>query len=315
VGGAEGTQSDGDEQVSQLLREAEALRAQLAGLIAAGGAHPLGHFYSPLPGSEEIARRLALIQASPIPRDLPGIDLRVERQLENLKAIGEAIAHAPPFPEFENEAFRYYYRNTQYGFNDAIILHGMLRVVRPRRVIEIGSGFSSAVMLDTNDRYLSGQLRCTFIEPYPDRLENLLRSGDEERCNVIKSKVQDVDPGLFATLEPDDVLFIDSSHVVKFGSDLEYIFREVLPSLSTGVYIHFHDIFYPFEYPEPWITEGHFWNECYMIRALLSHSSAYHIELFSDYIARFYSAELAAVSPLCLNNTGGNLWLSKTVLD
>jgi predicted O-methyltransferase YrrM len=237
--------------------------------------------------------------------------LREAQQLETLAKIGDAIEHAPPFPVDPSDAFRYHYVNSQYGYNDAIILHGMLRLLRPKRIIEIGSGFSSAVMLDTSERYLGGELSCTFIEPFTDRLESLLRPGDRERCRVYAAKVQDVDVVVFKSLGAGDILFIDSSHVVKYGSDLEHIFREVLPILAPGVHIHFHDVFYPFEYPVAWIELGHFWNECYMIRAFLANNYRYQIELFSDYLAHFHLDKIEAVSPLCLKNTGANLWLSK----
>ncbi len=300
------------QQIAQLQQEIEELRSRLAALTVACGSHPPGHFYSPIPGAADIALRAAEIRAGPLPRSVPGIDLADSRQLENLRAIGAAIEYSPPFPETRSEAFRYYYENHEYSYTDAITLHGMLRRLKPKRLIEIGSGFSSAVMLDTNERYLGGSLSFTFIEPYTERLELVMRDGDREQCRIYQLKVQDVDLDVFKSLEAGDVLFIDSSHVVKFGSDVEYIFREVLPVLTSGVYIHFHDIVYPFEYLAYWVDEeGLFWNECYMLRAFLSNNNAYQIELFINYLTHFYRDELEAVSPLCLRNTGANLWLSK----
>ncbi len=300
-----------DEQRTSLQLEVEALRAQVHALEVARGAHPLGHFYSPVPSPEDIAGRLRQLEQCAVPRQLPEIDLRAERQLARLSLIGATIEYQPPFPEQQTDGFRYYFENSQYSYNDAITLHGMLRSLGPKRLIEIGSGFSSALILDTNERYLSGSLSCNFIEPYIERLDALLRATDRNECRIYEARVQDVDLHIFSSLAANDVLFIDSSHVMKYGSDLEYILREVLPLLAPGVYIHFHDIFYPFEYPEAWIKAGHFWNECYMIRAFLANNTSYRIELFSDYIAHFHRAELEAVSPLCLKNTGANLWLSK----
>ncbi len=298
--------------MAALQAEVAALRDRINEYEKAKGAHPLGHYYSPVPSADDVARRSAEYERAEMPRLLPEIDLQVERQLERLAAIGTAIDHQPPFPEEQSGEFRYYYHNTQYGFNDGIMLHGMLRSLRPKRLIEIGSGFSSALILDTNERYLERSLACSFIEPYTERLEALIRDADRRECRIFASRVQDVDPGIFATLAAGDILFIDSSHVVKYGSDVEYILRAVLPLLAAGVFIHFHDIFYPFEYTQAFPEAGHYWNECYLLRAFLANNANYRIELFGDYIQRFYRDELTAVSPLCLKNTGGHLWISKT---
>lgn len=304
--------TDESDQVTPLKRQIDLLTAQVRELQEAGGAHALGHFYSPIPGRDDIAVRLTQLESAKPPRDLPEINLRADEQLKTLERLGTAIAHAPPFPERQTDGFRYYFENTQYSYNDAILLHGMLRLLRPKRIIEIGSGFSSAVMLDTNDLFLGGQLTCTFIEPHTERLMALLRPSDHDRCRVFQSKVQDVDISIFSSLSAGDFLFVDSSHVVKFGSDLEYILREVLPALPLGVFIHFHDVNYPFEYDPAVIRLGHYWNECYMIRAFLSNNSRYRVELFGDYIATFHRAALETVSPLCLKNTGASLWISKS---
>jgi hypothetical protein len=297
--------------IASLQQEVEALRLHLADTTSACGAHPPGHFYSPIPGANDIGSRLDGMTRGLAPRELPKINLREEQQLEILARIGTVIDHVPPFPEQAEDAFRYCYQNTQYGCNHAIMLQGMLRMLHPKRIREIGSGFSSAVMLVMSERYLDGKLSCTFIEPFMHRLDALLRSSNRERCRIYAKRVQDVDVDVFRSLDAGDILFIDSSHVVKFGSDLEHIFREVLLILARGVYIDFHDIFYPFEYPAAWIELGHLWNECYMIRAFLANNDRYQIELFSDYLVHFHLDKIDAVSPLCLKNTGANLWVSK----
>ena len=301
-----------DQRVSGLQQEVQHLQAQVRAMELAGGsmhsATSTARFLAPTISNPRINQ----VRQMDVPRLLPEIDLGVERQLAFLDKIKEAIGAEILFPEQRTDDFRYYFENTQYGYNDAIMLHGILRLLRPKRLIEVGSGFSSALVMDTNDRYLDGSLSCTFIEPYTERLDAILRDSDRQRYKILQSKVQDVDPAVFASLAASDVLFIDSSHVVKYGSDLEYLLRVVLPLLAPGVFIHFHDIFYPFEYPEPWIRGGHFWNECYMLRAFMANNVSYRIELFTDYIAHFYRDNLGAVSPLCLKNTGANLWLSKT---
>ncbi|PON13546.1 hypothetical protein C2W62_33810 [Candidatus Entotheonella serta] len=145
----------------------------------------------------------------------------------------------------------------------------MLRRQHPRRVIEIGSGFSSSVMLDVNDLFLDNSVQFTFIEPYPERLFEQFRDDDQQRHTVIEKPLQDVLLSLFRELSAGDILFIDSSHVVKIGSDVAYILFHILPALQSGVLIHFHDILWPFEYPEDWIFEGRAWNEAYVLRSFL----------------------------------------------
>jgi Methyltransferase domain len=158
----------------------------------------------------------------------------------------------------------------------------MLRYLQPQKIVEIGSGYSSAVVLDTNELFLDHRIDCTFIEPYPDRLRSLLRSGD--RIRLIESRVQGVDFGVLTALEPGDVLFIDSSHVSKAGSDVNHIIFNILPRIRSGVYIHFHDIFYPFEYPADWISIGIAWNELYLLRGFLQNNHDYEIQFFSSFL-------------------------------
>ena len=140
----------------------------------------------------------------------------------------------------------------------------ILRHTRPARVIEVGSGYSSCALLDTNELFFGNSIACTFIEPYPQLLTSLLKDGDDSRITVVAKNLQDVELSVFSELSAGDVLFVDSSHVSKTNSDVNYVFFEILPRLSSGVYIHFHDIFYPFEYPKEWVYQGRAWNEAYL---------------------------------------------------
>lgn len=161
----------------------------------------------------------------------------------------------------------------------------MMRRARPARVIEVGSGFSSLAMLDTNERFFDGAVELTFIEPNAERLLSQLRPGDERRAEIITSPVQEVDLSGFERLSAGDILFIDSSHVAKVGSDVNHLVFSVLPRLAPGVLVHFHDVPYPFEYPEDWIHYGFAWNEAYLLRALLQFNSAFRIVLWNSYVA------------------------------
>ena len=160
----------------------------------------------------------------------------------------------------------------------------LLLPVKPRRIVEVGSGFSSAVMLDTLER-VEGSAALTFIEPHPDRLYSLLSPQDRPTTTVVAKQVQEVPLALFDELEAQDVLFIDSSHVCKIGSDVAFLLLRVLPRLKRGVLVHFHDVFYPFTYPDSWIREGRAWNEALFLRTLLMGNAMFQIVAFNSYAA------------------------------
>jgi predicted O-methyltransferase YrrM len=191
-------------------------------------------------------------------------------------------------------------------------LYGLLRHFRPRRVIEVGSGYSSAVMLDTVEQFLENRTSFTFIEPNPERLLSLLRPSDIDRVTLHATPVQSVRSDTFSVLQANDILFIDSSHVAKAGSDVVYLLNTIVPSLNPGVVVHIHDIFWPFEYPAEWLREGRAWNEIYMVRAFLQFNGAFRILLFNAYLAARYRDRLQACCPLALRNPGGSLWLMRT---
>lgn len=179
------------------------------------------------------------------------------------------------------------------------------------KIIEVGSGFSSCVMLDTNELYFNNSIDCTFIEPFPDNFLSVINDDDKRNAKLVKLPLQEIDIEIFSLLQPNDILFIDSTHVSKICSDVNYIFFEVLPNLREGVYIHFHDIFYPFEYPKGWIYEGRAWNEAYILRAFMQYNESYRILLFNTYLAHFYKDILNEKMPLCLKNPGGSIWIQK----
>jgi hypothetical protein len=187
----------------------------------------------------------------------------------------------------------------------------MIRHLQPRRIIEVGSGFSSCVTLDTNELFFGGSIETTFIEPFPELLLSLLKKPDRQRMSIIPTRLQDVDLSVFDALQANDILFIDSTHVSKIDSDVNRIVFDILPGLAPGVHIHFHDIFYPFEYPDVWLLEGRAWNEAYILKAFLQYNSSFRVVLMSSFLARYHEPFLREHLPLCLNNTGGNLWLRK----
>lgn len=285
------------------------LLAQRDALLRAQGSVPCGHFYSPVVSVDEAAADAARLWPAP-PRALPGIDMDEAGQLERLAAI-EALYPSIDLPAHPAPGHRYHYENPAYGYSDAIFLHAMLRLHRPRRVIEVGSGHSSCVMLDTNERHLGGATRLTFIDPHADLLRSLLRPGDVEAVEILEMRVQDVALARFEALEANDILFIDSSHVAKTGSDVNHLLFEVLPALQPGVLVHVHDIHWPFEYPREWVMEGRSYNEAYALRAFLQYNPRFAIELMNTFLQLFHRERFAERMPLCLRNGGGSLWLRK----
>ncbi|OWY60928.1 hypothetical protein B7486_66545 [cyanobacterium TDX16] len=191
------------------------------------------------------------------------------------------------------------------------MLYALLRHLRPKRFVEVGSGHSSALLLDAVDRHLQPGPEITLVEPYPQLVRSLLREGDEERLQVLEVPVQEVDPAVFTALEAGDVLFIDDSHVSKVDSDVNHLFFEVLPLLAPGVWVHVHDVFFPFEYPKAWVEEGRTWNEAYLLRAFLQFNSAFRVAFFSDVFLR--SPRLSALPGAELFGQGcGSIWLRRT---
>jgi len=270
---------------------------------------PAGHFYSPLPSIDDVNRDARRLFAAPC-RILPGIELNEPEQLALLEEI-KSYYRDLPFQGERSADRRYFYENRGYSYSDAIFLYGMIRHAGPKRIVEIGSGHSSCVMLDTDELYLGSRVDFTFIEPYPDLLLSLLRPEDLDRVRILGKRVRDVELEPFLALDRHDILFIDSSHVVKIGSDVRYLLTEILPRLRPGVYVHFHDIFYPFEYPEGWIAEGRAWNEAYALRAFLTFNETFEIVLFNTYLERFHRDIFERDMPLCLKNEGGSIWLRR----
>lgn len=268
---------------------------------------PPGHFYSPLPSREEIAEAWARGGFGP---PFPSVELNEAGQFARLERFAGWYAEQP-FPEKATEGRRFYLDNPSYGHYDAFMLYGMLREARPKRIIEVGSGFSSAAMLDLNERVLGGAVKFTFIDPDMARLRPLLRAEDAGRVTLIEKKVQEVPIEAFAALGENDVLFIDSSHVSKIGSDVNRLFFDVLPSLAPGVLIHIHDVAGNLDYPRDWLEEGRAWNEQYLLRAFLMNNAAYRIELFSAWLWNQRHELIRERMPMCGRGGGGQMWLRK----
>lgn len=273
---------------------------------------PPGHFYSPIPDPAAIARRADRIFFWP-ETTLPAIDMQVARQHEFAERFVKAYRddYFPPEPV---PGRRYYWRNPYFPFGDAFYVDRYLREMRPARVVEIGSGFSSAVMLDAADSMrAAGEQppQLSFVEPYPDRLKSLLRPGDEQHCRLFEIEVQDAPDELFSSLEAGDLLLIDSSHVLKTGSDLSHLFFHVFPKLPKGILIFLHDIPWPFEYPRVWVDEGRAWNEAYALRLFLMYNEVFVLRWMPSFVIFGDLEGARSRARLLVEESGSGVWIER----
>lgn len=267
---------------------------------------PPGHFYSPVPDLADVEPRLEALCA--VDGDPAGVDLRPAEQVALFRELAP-LSREVPLARAPGSDGRYGTDNQNYEIGDASMLLAMLRRLRPRRYLEVGSGYTTALALDVNERFLAGSMQVTAIEPYPELLRQVTRPDDA--LEVVGTPVQTVAPERFAALEANDVLFIDSSHVLKTGSDVQFLYGRVLPALATGVYVHVHDIFWPFEYPPNWIREGRAWNEAYLLHAFLACNHEFEVVLWNHYLAMRHREVVAEELPALLENPGGSLWLRR----
>lgn len=271
---------------------------------------PPGHYYSAIPNpSRAQLDALSVGSYAHGAFDAPeGIDLNHDVQLEMFDKLAP-LARELELPRAPDPAWRFRWPNPNFPVGDALMLGGFLRHLRPKRLLEIGSGWSTALVLDVNEHFLGSSLEITSIEPYPDILKETIRPSDQIR--IIPFPVQEVSLEEFRRLEENDILFVDCSHVVKFGSDALHIVTRILPSLPQGVVVVIHDMWWPFEYPRPWIEEGRAWNELYLIYAFLLYNSDFEILFFNDWFGKPHHDLIERSLPVMLEDAGAGLWLRR----
>jgi len=270
--------------------------------------YPPGHYGSTIPSQREItSQETALFDLRA--QSVPGIAINGDTQLTLLREFSK-FDKTYIFNRQPTNRTRYYSQNTTFRLSDAVVLYCFLSRFRPRQIVEIGSGYSSALMLDLQESTFP-DLRLTFIEPYPATLKRLMREADRDRCEIIEQPVQAVALEVFQKLAANDILFVDSSHVLKIGSDLSRIFFSILPALQSSVLIHIHDMFWPFEYPKSMIAEGRNWNELYLVRSFLQNNDSFEILFFSSYLEIIHRSELEKHLQDYSEFTGNSLWLRK----
>jgi predicted O-methyltransferase YrrM len=240
------------------------------------------HFYEPIPDTRFLNKSIWLVHS-----DIPGLDMNPAKQNDFLEKVVPKYISECNFPKNETpSSYEFHFENEFFNALDAEILHCMVRHFKPKRIIEIGSGYSTlvsanAALLNKVKDNITTELEC--IEPNPN--ETLVK-GFPGLTRITSVPLEKVNLSLFSALEENDILFIDSSHVIKTGNDVIYEYLEIIPRLRTGVLVHLHDIFIPDEYPEKWILDEHkFWTEQYLLQAFLAFNSAFEVIWASSFMA------------------------------
>jgi hypothetical protein len=252
------------------------------------------HFYQQVPDTRTLPKDIFERES-----EMVGIDMNLEGQRALLREIhrdyGAEYADLSAFVSVPKRTFKY--RNQAFGPVDADMLFGMIRKFKPQTFIEIGSGVSSIVAWAALEKNIADQPErpCRFIgiEPYP-------RDWLADRpsfAEIRAQKVEAIPMALFDGLRTGDMLFIDSTHTINVYNDVCYEFLEILPRLRPGVIVHIHDIVLPRIYYRGWYERRRFWNEQYLLQALLTHSSAFEVLWAGHYMHLKHDADLMAAIP------------------
>jgi len=255
------------------------------------GVYPIrDHYYEPLFNPAYLRKPLSE------DRELPGLDWNVGEQLDLLKQF-HFNDELLEFPLTQHGDLEYFYNNDAFASGDAEFLYNIIRFFKPRRILEIGSGSSTllaARAIQANHRDDPGYTcEHVCIEPY--EAEWLEKLG----VTTIREPVERLDKSLFRRLEKNDILFIDSSHMIRPQGDVLFEYLEILPILRSGVLIHIHDVFTPKDYLDEWISqEVRFWNEQYLLEAFLSFNTEFKIIGALNFLKHRFPKELASCCPV-----------------
>lgn len=263
--------------------------------LRAGCLPMLVHFYSPVPDIADLRARKIWGRRS----ELAGLDFRPEAQLELLAALGREYGRECTWPhQRPADDTLFNTDNSGFSYGCAAATHMLIRQRKPRRIIEVGSGSSSRVIAAAVRRNAAEGAPAEYIaiDPYP--ADALRRVPGITR--VIETRVELADLSLFEELRENDILFVDSGHTVRIGSDVNFLILDVLTRLCPGVLAHFHDIPMPYEYAEVYYTNPRFrmfWTESYLLQAFLAHNSAYEILLAMNFLMQDHVAAFRAALP------------------
>ncbi len=256
----------------------------------------LVHYYSPIPDIVDLRKRQIWQKKSA----LPGVDFHPDQQLQLLRALGTKYGDECNWPAVSTgNPQEFYTENNSFSFGCAASLYTILRKYRPNKAFEIGSGNSSLIFSAALARNASEGYDCDYIvvDPYPTPL---LHPDLPSLTQIIPQRVELMDVSFFESLKENDILFIDSGHTVRTGSDVNFLFLDVLPRLAPGVIVHVHDIGLPYEYPEVYFTNPSFrmfWTEAYLLQAFLTFNSEFEILLALSYLMSEKRQEFAQAFP------------------
>lgn len=253
------------------------------------------YHYSPIPDVRNLRSRNIWGQET----SLAGVRLQEIEQLEEIEAIVKPYLRECNFPlDPTLIPYEYYMRNGTYGWLCATLYFSLIRHYKPSRIIEVGAGQSTylaaqAVRMNKTDG-VSTEL--VAVEPFPNPV---LQSGFDGLSQVVPQKVEDLNLDFFSSLQAGDILFIDSTHTVKVGGDVIFLFLEVLPRLSPGVLIHVHDIYWPQHYPPKFILDQHFfWSEQYLLQAFMMFNDHFQILWAGNYLTEKHPEKIREIFPL-----------------
>ena len=249
------------------------------------------HYYSPIPD-------LAALPAAVWSResDLAAVDFDPAAGLDFLRQrTGSNISeYDPPAGQLDDQR-TFFLNNGLYESVDAETLYAMIRRFDPQTVVELGSGMSTLVIADARNRNASEGSRHLVYDPHP---RGAMEGTLERIADLRRVSATEVPLDVIGELQAGDVLFVDTTHTVKLGSDVNRIVLDVLPSLAPGVVVHFHDIFLPYEYPRAWLEDyGLHWTEQYLLQAFLAFNRGFEILFGNHAIQRRFPADLAGIVP------------------
>ncbi|MBI5190184.1 MAG: class I SAM-dependent methyltransferase [Nitrospirae bacterium] len=268
------------------------------------------HYYQPIPDTRTLGDGLWEARSA-----LAGLDTNEDGQLALLADFADRYkAEYEAFPRGKTPApHEYYVDNRSFESVDGEVLYCMVRRLKPARIFEIGSGFSTMLSAKAALVNASEGRSCelTAFEPYPN---DTLKAGFPGLTRLVPKKIQDVPLSEFERLGEGDILFIDSSHVLTVGSDVKYEFLEVLPRLKAGVVVHIHDVTMPMEYPRDWVMKEHrFWNEQYLLQAFLAFNDSFEVLWMGAWMHLNHPDRLAAAFSSYARETRlpGSVWVRK----
>lgn len=254
------------------------------------------HYYQTIPDARDLAE--PFLQTG---SEMVGVDLNEAAAIDLLHRVfppylAEFRATLPVERPASGDA-PFWLINGTFMAIDAHVYYALIRHVQPRRILEIGGGNSSVLAglaVERNRREGGVTAQLTVIEPYPD--ERLLR-GFPGLSRLIRARVQEVPLATFAELQAGDILFIDSSHVLRAGGDVQYEYLEILPRLAPGVLVHIHDISLPKAYPPVYAEQELYWNEQYLLQAFLAFNQRFEVLWAGNWLLLKHPAEVNAAFP------------------